>query len=247
MVFRRIRKGVKKVGKFAFGVAKKAAYARYGNRNGLSTLVRDVGYLKSMVNAEKKRQDVSVVSGTVAQFATAASGHYLNDITPIIPQGVTYNTRNGASIKMHSMILKFKFQQQSATINPLRFKIQVYARVGPTTAANIASMFDSNAFVAGSIYDYNSNRNPDSFPNFKLIATRKRTLIGDNISTQTEISDITIPIKFGKKGRHVRYDKDSNSHQTGQLFLVILADSGDGNANTGCIFGYSQRVFYYDN
>jgi len=60
-----------------------------------------------MINAEKKRYEISVNGVAFAQLNGNAAGLYALDITPIPAVGSNFNQRSGSSIKICSSYAKF--------------------------------------------------------------------------------------------------------------------------------------------
>jgi len=88
--------------KKASRAVKKQLKNRYFNKNGAlssSRIFKDVAKLKMMINAEKKRYEISVNGVAFAQLNGNAAGLYALDITPIPAVGSNFNQRSGSSIK----------------------------------------------------------------------------------------------------------------------------------------------------
>lgn len=227
---------------------------RYGRFNRKSStfgynipkIVSDVKTLGDMINAEKKR--IEVVSGLyyVAQnYNVTGSGHNVTDITPVVPQGITYNTRNGSSIKLHSTVMKFNMVQQSQQNTDLRVKIYIFRTKGIPTAFNIANLLDVNPF--NNRYDFNSSRNIDKMPQFQILSIRNITIKGDTVGSQTNQKDFMIAWKH-KGDSHIRYDKDTFTVTKGQIYMVMVANNGDyGTPQSGVQIQHTLKHFYYDN
>ena len=210
-------------------------------------IVQDIKTIGSMVNAEKKRIEQNVGQVLIGQYNTAGvSGHYIADITPIVPQGITIATRNGASIKLHSTVMKFQVAQQVNTITTMRLKVFIIKVIGPTVTPNIANFFDINPFT--NAYDINSSRNIDKMVGFKILKVQNVSLKADNLSTENSKMEFMMAWKH-KGDSHIRYDKDTNVVTKGQILMIIVADSGDSGSTsqTGVGVQNTTRHFYYDN
>ena len=227
---------------------------RYGrfNKKGktfgynIPKIVQDIKTIGSMVNAEKKRIEQNVGQVLVGQYNTVGvSGHYIADITPIVPQGITIATRNGASLKLHSSVMKFQMAQQSNCITTMRIKVFIIKVIGPTVTPNIANFFDINPFT--NAYDVNCSRNIDKMVGFKILKVQNATLKADSIATEASKMEFMMAWKH-KGDSHIRYDKDTNTVTKGQLLMIIVADTGDvGPASlTGVGIQNTTRHFYYD-
>jgi hypothetical protein len=229
-----------------------------------SQMAKDILALKSVINSEKKRFTFPS-SGPLnfGQVNVNASGHYALDMTPIIGEGVTYSTRNGASIKLSSSFLEFQFYQQTNRSSGMRFKLYFVQVKGAiqTTSTFVSQFLNPNPFVSGTIYDYNSTTNPDYFGQYKIIYTKDVYLKDDSTTSDIIIKDVKIPLKYNKGlGHHIRYNGDTNTVADGQLMLLIVADSGNfasgvsSIANipiigglTGANMNINFTHYYYDN
>lgn len=259
----------KKVGlvKRASRYVKKAAKKRYINRGGriaTGKIMKDVAWLKSVLNPEKKKFQQNVTDASVGQCNINANGYYVLDITPTPAQGITSTTRNGNSIKVHSAYLKYQFQSQNLlTGNPIRFRMMVVKTLGqPRTMADaVTTMFDPNSFITGgSIIDYNSDRNEEAYKQFQIIRSKNLYLKPNGHNNQRLHFTGGMGIKF--KSHHVKFTTDAGSVvQDGQYFLLILADNGNINVSTGstlvgtsessaqsgCALQLDITQWYYDN
>lgn len=234
----------KKTGKRIFKKATRAVKKRYFKGKGYAkpkynTMLKDVAFLKKMINAEKKRIIVSnsgLGSAGIGQVNGNASGHYLVGLTPLPPQGNDYNQRTGNSIKWASSFLNFQFVHESATTAATKLTIHIVKFVGlqPTNIASavLDKYILPNNFISGSpIYDDNSFRNPDYFKSFKII-TRKTVFIRcDNISNQPVSKNVKIGIK---PNHHIKWATDGTTISEGQVFLLITSDTGNYSLSTNC-------------
>lgn len=261
---------VKKVGmvKKAGRYLKREAKKRYINKSGriaTGKIAKDVAWLKSVLNPEKKKFQQNVTDASVAQCDINASGWYALDITPTPAQGTTSITRNGNSIRVHSAHIKYQLQHQSLTAGSgIKFRMMVIKVLGQPIASMttaVTTMFDSNTFVTGgSIIDYFSDRNEEAFKQFKIIRSKVVRLIPNNHNNQRAISSGSFGIKF--KSHHIKYVADgSTAVQDGQYFLLVLADNGNratvtpstlvGTSETAILTGAALQLditqWYYDN
>lgn len=225
-------------------------------------LIKDVAYLKSVLNPEKKEITGSLFNNSVGQVNGNSSGHQAYDVTPIVSQGVTGQTRNGNSIKIHSMVFKGQILQQASNHHQGKIKFQLYLNKGTSfaawTGADIAQILSPNPI--NSIYDINSSRATDTFKNWVLLKTKVYNIKQDNYSGVQGWVDFTIPLKF--KSYHVKYgDDNTNAVTNGQLIMVVTADSGNRSStivssvsdipvlgiNTGFDVKLYQKYWFYDN
>lgn len=238
-----------------------------------SRIMKDIAMIKKSLNTEKKVYDIPMqnASYTVGQvFAdnTATnyvSGHYVADITPIPAQGVTYQTRNGDSIKLVSMFGKIQFYQQSSCFSRIRGVIEFVQVKGTpiTSTVFMQTYLQPNDFIksqtAKDIYDLNCSRDIDSFKNFRVIRRIPFTLNADATSSDQVITNKTMGMKMSQ---HVKYDKNTTTVSNGQIFMIVRVDSGN-NGNTtitgnpqsipvvtsfsGLRFNYYLKQYFVDN
>ena len=257
-----IKKYAKKLAKKAIGYAKKR-YVRKGRPN-VGRIVKDVAYLKSVLNPEKKIYQQNQVDGLVGQCDVNNNGYFLRDITSVMAQGTTNVTRNGNSIRVCSAYAKFQLQMIDASRGPgCTFHAYIIrVRGQPQTLADIpANMFKANSFITGgSIIDVNSDRDEETFSQYQVIAKRVVRFPSNNHNTQHLIKNFRIPLKF--KNYHVKFSANgSNVIQDGQLVLLVLSDNGNistttastlvGTQSTAIDTGHRIQMdytaWYYDN
>lgn len=248
-------------------VVKRTLRDRYlkSNRRGASSLkyaqiYKDLKFLKSVINAEKKNYIITASSSTVAQLnGSTSSGHFGIDITPVPGQGTTDITRNGDSIKISSLYAKLQFWQQSASDQPIKVKVVLLQVLGTPQSVNtvITQFLKTNPMCNNSIYDFNSAYNPDYFGQYRIIKTQIMK-IQDQYSSQVGIKDMEIKLRLN---HHVRFAANSTTISNGQLIMLVLADSGNSNpstvstvtgapvltANSGLNFNYNYNWYFYDN
>lgn len=231
-----------------------------------AVLASKVAGLVAMVNAEKKQYNIANSAVNVGQVNANVSGFYAFDMTPLPAQGTTASTRNGNSIKLHSSFLKFQIFQQAGTSSPVKFKIYICAIKGNSVSVGTfpSTVLNPNTFVTGAnIYDLNSDFDPDYFPTFRIVKTVTGIVKPDNITSQTIVQNLKIPLKYnGGKGHHVRFPDDaSTSASNGQLVCFIVCDTGNMSGttvstlsgvfntaiNTGVRVNYNIQHYYYDN
>lgn len=246
----------------------RGAKRRYFTKGGMGRAMKDIAFVKSVVNAEKKRLDlISGASSLVGQVSGNSTGNVVYDITPVPAEGLTYSTRNGASIKLHTSFIQLQFTQQTACHSAIRLKIMIVQVLGsPQTTGTINSQIMlPNQWIQNqnsvSVYDYMSLVNPDYRGQYKIIRTKYVSIPADNYSGQVRLKDVKIPIKYNRgKGHHVRYAGDTTTVANGQLFMLIYADNGNSlgsastltgiantAASTGLSWNYDIKHYYYDN
>lgn len=261
-----IRKYAKRFGRAVGKRLRKRYIAPKSGGLRVGKIARDVMYLKSLVNSEKKRFVLSTYDQVVGQIAatsttTFVEGSYVTDITPNMGQGVTNSTRNGSSIRMCSLNVQLQIKQQSSSQSPLKLKFMWVLNRGITTSAvNFLSTFvQPNPF--NTVRDFNSFLNPDNIKNYKIMRTKTVTIPADQLTSALMIKDFRVGFKF-KNGHHIRYDGNTSTVTAGQMFLVCLADSGNDQAiaysgastgltqvgaSTGANISFVQTLYYYDN
>lgn len=226
----------------------------------VARLARNVQFLSSIVNAEKKTHSGSM-NFTTGQVNGNDPVPRIFDITPTMGQGTTGQTRIGNSYKLHTMCLKGQVFQQQNNHHQGKVKFIIFQNMGtpiPTASLNVADLFDLNPI--NGIYDINSSRAEDTFRNFRIVKTHFSKIMQDNYSGVQAWRDFVIPIRF--KSHHVKFnDSNSNVVTSGQLILVVLADSGNVSSSTtstvanipvtGINSGFTVagyiKSWYYDN
>lgn len=260
-----IRKTVKRVARKVRGAAIKR-YFKKGYKPRMNNIIKDVKYLKSVLNPEKKRWNYYTTDQPVGQCNVDANGFYCLDITPNPAQGITSSTRNGNSIKLSATNIKMQFQAQSTGIGAkIRFKVMIVKVLGqPTSASNFMARFlQLNRFVtlsgAFAITDYNSDRNEEMFKQYIPLRTKYITLGPNQHNGQTSITTTMMGMRY--KSHHVKFTADGTTNVAdGQLFLVVLADGGNCgpsvsnlvgtgviSANSGANFQMDLTHYFYDN
>jgi hypothetical protein len=214
----------------------------------MKNIAKDVMFLKSVLNPEKKRYEIAVTNAQFAQTTGAAvTGSMLTQTTlwSGITQGASSAQRNGNSIKVNSLIFKCRLYQQSVTSGPIKYRIVIFTCKGaPQTTGNIAlnnAFWEPNAFTG--VVDYNSDRNPDQYMDFQILGQRSGTVIGDTVAGQTQIKDVSMPIKCSK---HMRWD-NAGALQEFPVYIYATADTGDTSSNTGLNMQYALKCYFYDN
>lgn len=257
IVARMVRKGMRKAGQ----AIKKRYYAK-GKVN-VARLASDVAIVKRMINAEKKAISFNQNAIPIGQVIGNLDGYFAYDITPVLTQGNLGNQRNGDSVKMCSWHATMQVIQQSACTQRMNFKMYIFEQLGnPITSGTITpQVFSTNNFVGGggAIIDYNSQLNTGNFGKQKLRYFKQFSIAPDNFTGQPGFKTLNFG---GKLQHHIRYNGPlSTPCQNGQLWMVILCDSGNcsttvasglsnipvGAINTGALINIHLRQYYYDN
>jgi hypothetical protein len=255
-VYKKYKKGgVRKVAKYAG----KKIYRRYST-GGVRQVVKDVAMLKNMLNTEKKYYDATF-SDTLGQVNGNLSGATYKDLTPLPVQNVAYNGRTGQGLKLVSAQINIIVNNQSAQRTKQRIRFEMYYVKGDTkTLAGISQeLYDINPLT--SIVDYMSNRQPNNMKDFKKICTRYIYYPSeDHSGTGSASRQKTLKINL-KLSHHLRFDKNSLTLQSGQIFIFAVTETGNSSpaipstlpnianvaVNSGFDFDISTRFYYVDN
>lgn len=247
MVFNRFRKYAKKAYKSKAGkFVRKVTGDRYGRTSkqiatkGINQLAKDVYFMKKLMNVEKKRASQYVRDTLVGQVDGNNAGYYAGDMTPLVSENVAYNGRTGASLKLVSQHFFVQIINQSGLETGVKLRFMLIKTVGEpeTIDSTLVSKFYSDNTIVG-LVDYNSPRNPDNFRNF--IVVRSWTMhLQPVIDNQSQVKTRQIGVKY--KSHHVRFDKDSTTCRGGQLWLLIVADTGNKSGSTVCTNPYVNNV-----
>lgn len=224
-------------------------------------MAKDILYLKSVLNPEKKRfetQDADIILGQVNGIN---DGYLFRDMTPAPPQGTGYADRTGASIKLHSSMYHFQFIQQANARCRIRGVIEIYEVLGDPQPG---FTFPTERFLANpftGVRDMNCHTNPDNFMKGRCIARRNFSVQTDQLGGESLTTDVKIPMKYNKgQGKHIRWDKNTSTLANGQLLLIIRVDRGNCNpvtvatnpvpdigVSTGIVCSFNRTDYFYDN
>lgn len=229
-------------------------------------ITADVMKLMSMVNAEKKLNNIGTISSPVGQVAGNITGTLCLDVTPMMAEGADQFTRNGISIKLHTQLWQIQLSQQSGATCANTFTFELWLNKGPVLdqATLLAQVYDPSVFSG--VIDITSTRNPDHFKDYQLIRKIKRKLTDPSYAGDLTNTTFTVPVKFNRgKGHHIRYTGTGSTNyltdvQAGQIFIICRADNGNRHAvnistlpvaikalNTGITFNWAVKTWYYDN
>lgn len=238
-----IAKYVKKVARKVRGQAIKRYFKKKSNYSPKMTrIMKDVNYLKSVLNPEKKIWQISQTDVLVGQCNINNNAYSAFDITPKPSQGITDSTRNGNSIKVHSGHFRFQMQAENQSSgHPINFKFVVVKVVGtPIAAANIVpDMYKSNPFITnGTIYDYHSDRREDTFKKYVVLRTKTLKIQPNSHTGQVMHANISFGIRY--KSHHVKYSSNAATEPSdGQLYMLVFADVGNINGTASTLTGTS--------
>jgi len=271
-----IKKTFRRYAKKAGRYLKKRYFKGKGYRRpNIYRMYRDVNTLRSLINAEKKKYEVSssvddVGVSAVAAFRGNTSGHNIFGIRPDPNKGTNNNQRVGNSIRWCSSHLHFRFSQQDNAINPVTVNIYVIREVGKPSS-NIGNLvgdfFEPNKFIQNLntgnpvIYDNSCPRQQEHFKNFRIVAFRRVYLPMDSVGGSEYFKDVKIGLKW-KKGNHLKF-QDDGTLTCNQHFILMTANTGNkddtfdttlngngmapGNTLSGARFLYNFSHYYIDN
>lgn len=237
--------GIKSTAKSLVKAGTKYVKGRYapGGKLDIGTIARDLAYLKLMINVEKKFfKSTSASPLYVGQVNGNVSGHNMIYATPRPTQGDGQQYRQGSSLKLISQRYNLQFVQLSAQQSAMKGVIYVVETrgkpIGPLSIANeIDEMFIGNQWISNynagtQVYDLTCRRNVDYMGNCRILRKVPFSLKQDNISGQTQIKTVSFGMKY--KNRHVKFDGNTTDVSAGEIFLVIMLDSGNANSVTAC-------------
>jgi hypothetical protein len=258
-----MRKYVKKGAKKAWSAIKTATGNRYGRgrkqiiSKGLPQMAKDINNLKALINVEKKYIDATY-NQSFGQVFNNFAGTTILDITPVISQNVNYNGRTGQSVKLTGATIHMQLWQQTAGQNQCKIKFEIYYVKGTPepTGTHFTQLYDPNPLLG--IVDYNSDRQPNFYSEYKKIATKYCNFPAEQFAAQTNQSkNMKIHLKLN---HHLRYDKNAIDLKNGQILIVAFAENGNNDptnvstlgvptkaAATGYNWNMFTRFYYVDN
>lgn len=230
----------------------------------LIQMEKDVKSLKGIVNAEAKDFVLQVGQDPVeiGQFNGASTaGFYAFDITPIPAQGVTSITRNGDSIKLKDVRLRFQFYSMSATQSPIKIRIIILKvkDIGETATVSATNFLSDTPWSNANIIDYNSIPDSDFERAYTKIFDKRITFPAQLYNTQKMVLNKIYYNNFSN--HHVRYNADGTTPNSGRLAMIVLCDNGNCSTttattatgapvtavNTGLEMNWETFYRFYDN
>lgn len=239
-----IKKVVKNVGRQV-----RRRYFKKGAPN-MTRIIKDVKWLKSVLNPEKKSYSLQSTDTYVGQCNVNTEAYYCRDITPMPNQNALSTGRSGNSIRLHATYFKYQLQQMSSSAgNRIKFKIMICKTVGtPLAAQNIPDqMFKNNSFVllggSPAIIDYNSDRREDTYKQFVVLRSKTVTLGPSQHSTNYAVVTGSMGVRY--KSHHVKFQSDNSTILSdGQIFLLIMADNGNISQTTNSTLAGTQTTAF---
>lgn len=203
----------------------------------VGSVVKTVGMLKGLLNAEKKYILAPTVSSQlIGQTNSNADAIFIQDVTPLIPIGAGQSERTGSSVKLTSCRFRAQIQAMKGLLSKQKVTIELYRSTGASQpiAGTGGLPVSGQLFNADSITgltDYFATRNSDFFHNFKLVKRWTRAVYPaqlDPNSTAPDLQPRMVDIIGNfKYSHHLRYNYNSTDVAQGQLFLVVRCDTGN--------------------
>jgi len=231
--------------------ASTAVKKRYGVGKGrggfkFSKLAKDMEYVKSRLNVEKKFIDTARATASVGQVNQNAQGYYAQYLLPgtVISQGPGEGQRNGNSLKMTGLIVKMNMIKQVNADGPRRLKVMIVRSQGnyalTTPSGIVDKLFDTNPLTG--VRDYHSNLDYTQMKDgrHKIIASRNVYLKSNSSDTsdsvwERETKALSIPVKLNDVWRYE--NNDSSQPENVTYTIVILADNGNRGGTSSSIVG----------
>lgn len=249
----------------------KAVKKRYGIGKGqggfkFTQVAKDLAWVKSRLNVEKKLYTGDVSDGRVAQVSHNSVGHYIQDLTPVISQGDGEKERVGNSLKLTGFNQKLQFRGQDECWTTRRVKIH-YIKTTDTTSSLtsiINDVYDVNPLTG--FVDYFSELNYANTRAHRIVMKRNYTVRAssgmDNVSGNLRarpLGDMNISMKMNDI---CRFPNDASQNiQDYRIIMVIFCDTGNDDTSTdstnsgvmvpwkktGLDFQHHFRFWYVDN
>jgi len=204
----------------------------------------------AVVRAIDVDKDLSQIKGISVYLVEQLRLHAKSDKS----KRISYIIFNG---KICSAIGKFQMWQQTANTHPMKFRLELWKNKGPSITASTLLAELYNTSTSSGIIDYNSQLDPDYTGTAKRFYMKTYT-VNPQFSAEVMIKDFNLPLRLN---HHIRFDDNTTTVTDGQIIMILLADSGNNNtttvstlanipillANSGLIFNYDMKYYYYDN
>lgn len=232
--YKNVKKYAKKATK-AVGKRYQMSYGRRGlrmSKSSIPKMIKDIEYVKSRLNVEKKFKDGSLTTGTAAQVNQNAPGYFTSTLTPLIPLGTGENERVGGSIKLTGLHVQLQAQGQANCYSKRRMKVCIVSSTESSVTNVINDMWDPNPLTG--VVDYHSNRNYSNNPRaHKLLRTVYMSTGQRQINISAEAAAPGADKKFGVKMQQVtRFEGSSNTPKDMNYFLIIFVNDGNSSSST---------------
>lgn len=256
--------------KYGISYGRRGLRMQKGTPAKLAALATTVAGIASRLNVEKKYAIGSVQTGFVGQTnffnTTEVPGYFYQDLTPTISQGNGENERNGNSLKITGLHMKWQFKGMSACHSDRRLKIHLIKTTSDKGFSDIvAEMFDVNPLTG--LYDFHSNKDyTNNKGSHKILRTKNLKLrqeTGGPGYTQNPdgkaIADCTFNLKLQEM---FRYELNSSTLPNDvKFFILVFCDTGNRsaaidsanpgvlvpNANSGVELQNHHKWWYVDN
>jgi hypothetical protein len=233
---------------------------RVKRRRGLTTRSGRV----SRPYIELKTYNEETYSGTsfvVGQVAGNDSGHFIENVTPLIPRGAGDSDRIGVRLKFKSVTMNLQiFNQVNCTLrNKFVISFCRCEHSNPTNTTVMADLWEPNNFLlAGgseTVYDTHLIRNPNFIGKIKIIKSKTIYVDGKDYTDQlprTNRLKFTVPLNLVQKY------SDTDSFVNNRFYVIIRASNGnsgssastlnvpDQTAGSGAQFNYALQWKYTD-
>lgn len=228
---------------------------RYTTKRGglrVGRIARDVSYLKSIVNVEKKYVQFDSTTDWARTTTGGTSGHV---ITPLLTlsQGTTAGTRNGNRVKMTSLQYSIFVTPQTNTTMAHNYEILFLMHKGDTPDSALTTGTGGtlvNNFIDqdnGGFYTSRSLREIEHFNDWIVLKRYRRTLRADESSTSgTQGHELKGYIKLN---HHLGFEGATTTPIRNQLYMLFLSNTGTTAAGTttGLNAVTVYRIHYVDN
>lgn len=252
----------------------KSVKKRYGIGKGqggfkFSQVAKDLAWVKSRLNVEKKLYIGAVQTADVAQVDNNNLGYYRLNLTPTISQGDGESERNGNSLKFTGFNQKLQFLGQSRCFTTRRIKVHYIKTTDTTSSVDniINDVYQENPLTG--LVDYHSELNYTNNKKAHRIVMKRnytvRASSGMDVDSNTghsnsrPLGDMNISMKMNDV---CRFGGDgSTTIQDYRIIMVVFCDTGNRHAsnnssNAGCMVGghltgldlqHHYRFWYVDN
>lgn len=230
----------------------KKRYVKPSGRLNVRRIAKDVQLLKSIVNAEKKycMYETNFSCGATDSGTLSGYGHYISPLVSL-SQGTTVSTRNGNSVKGTSIQYAFDFLPQANCNQQLDFTVLFLLHPGAlpensyTTGSGgtLASLFLTPDYMTW--YTTRSLRNVEHYKDWIILKALRCHVRADESNTSGDRT-------FYRKGaiklfKHLKFDGAGASPVENQMYVLVIANTGDINGASGMTVKMQYRYHYIDN
>lgn len=198
----------------------------------IKSIVKDVAYLKGLINVEFKYHDV--------QFAQDA--HTTGAIVPLnlVPQDDTGVGRDGNQFRMKSVQIRGLSKNKTASTTPIFTKIDLILDTEP--CAGTTPLFTDIYDTTGAVPYYRALRNLDNRHRFVFL--KSWSFVHDPTGQEAKIIDfykkLDVKVLFANSTATLANLKKHH------LFLAISGNNASGSGNEGVV-ECQTRIRYLDN